>query len=145
SQPATMNGAIIGLEHHPQAVLVKEKQVVLEEVTLNLWCAEGVRSFKLSDVQRLRFLNPVMESEFKKALDVVTQGHDKEKKAVSLNCTGHGTRTVKVGYVVENPVWKTSYRLVLDKGKKPFLQGWAVVENNTDEDWNDVAVNLVSG
>src|ERR1051326_267951 len=104
-----------------------------------------MRSVKLSDVQRVRFVNPVMESEFKKALDVVTQGHDTQKKAVSLNFTGTGQRTVRVGYVVENPIWKTSYRLVLDKEKAPFLQGWAVVENNTDEDWNSVGVNLVSG
>jgi len=44
-----------------------------------------------------------------------------------------------VGYVVENPIWKTSYRLVLDKNGKPFLQGWAVVDNPSDDDWNGVA------
>src|SRR5439155_15461645 len=55
-------------------------------------------------------------------------------------------REVRVGYVVENPIWKTSYRLVLDKkGSKPFLQGWAVVENPTDEDWKGVRMALVSG
>jgi hypothetical protein len=47
--------------------------------------------------------------------------------------------------VVENPLWKTSYRLVLDKKDKPYLQGWAVVENATDEDWKDVRMALVSG
>jgi hypothetical protein len=54
---------------------------------------------------------------------------------------------VKVGYVVENPIWKTSYRLVLPKEKedKPFLQGWAIVENPTDEDWKDCRMALVSG
>ncbi len=53
----------------------------------------------------------------------------------------------RVGYVIENPIWKTSYRLVLGKAKedKPFLQGWAVVENATDEDWKDVRMALVSG
>ena len=28
---------------------------------------------------------------------------------------GEGKREVRVGYVIENPIWKTSYRLVLDK------------------------------
>jgi hypothetical protein len=142
TQPGTMNGAIIGIEKQKQPV---GKDGIVETEFLNLWCAEGMRSVKLTDVQRVRFLNPVMESEFKKALDVVTQGHDTQKKAVSLNFTGKGQRTVKVGYVVENPIWKTSYRLVLDKEKAPFLQGWAVVENNTDEDWNSVGVSLLSG
>src|SRR5205085_11416992 len=56
-------------------------------------------------------------------------------------------REVRVGYVVETPVWKTSYRLVLDPaaGGKPYLQGWAVVENPTDEDWSAVRMALVSG
>ena len=54
---------------------------------------------------------------------------------------------MRVGYVIENPIWKTSYRLVLGKAKedKPFLQGWAVVDNATDEDWKDVRMALVSG
>jgi hypothetical protein len=58
---------------------------------------------------------------------------------------GEGKRNVRVGYVIENPIWKTSYRLVLDKKEKPYLQGWAVVENPTDEDWKDVRMALVSG
>ncbi len=63
---------------------------------------------------------------------------------MSINCTGAGKRKVRVGYVIENPIWKTSYRLVLEKGK-PYLQGWAIVENTTDEDWKDVHMALVSG
>jgi hypothetical protein len=142
TQPGTVNGSIIGIERQKQPA---GKDGTVDVELLNMWCAEGIRSFKLSDVQRLRFVNPVIESEFKKALDVVTQGHDMQKKSVSLSFTGTGRRTVKVGYVVENPIWKTSYRLVLDKEKTPFLQGWAVVENNTDEDWNAIAMNLISG
>jgi hypothetical protein len=102
---------------------------------------------KLADVQRVRFLNPVMDNEVRKALETLTLSHDTQKKAVSLNFVGEGKRNVRVGYVIENPIWKTSYRLVLGKAKedKPFLQGWAVVENATDEDWKDVRMALVSG
>ncbi len=52
---------------------------------------------------------------------------------------------VRVGYIQEAPVWKTSYRLVLDDEDKPFLQGWAIVENTTEDDWKDVRLSLVSG
>ena len=105
-----------------------------------------MRSVKLADVQRVRFLNPVMDSEVRKALETLTLSHDTQKKAVSLSFVGEGKRNVRVGYVVENPIWKTSYRLVLGKEKdKPFLQGWAVVENATDEDWKNVRMALVSG
>src|SRR5207302_4575211 len=54
---------------------------------------------------------------------------------------------VSVGYVVESPIWKTTYRLVLGQGAgdKPYLQGWAAVENPSDEDWREVRMALVSG
>jgi hypothetical protein len=121
SQPGTLAGSIIGIEKQKQAA---GKDGMVEVEQLNLWCAEGMRAVKLADVQRIRFLNPVMESEFRKALEVVTLSHDTQKKAVGLSFSGQGKRQVRVGYVVENPIWKTSYRLVLDaKQGKPFLQG----------------------
>src|SRR5262249_14882959 len=142
AQPGTLTGTILGVEDQEQAV-AKEKAVKVE--MLNLWCAEGMRSVKLADVSRVRFLNPVMENEVRRALEVLSLSHDTQKKAVSLVFTGEGKRPVKVSYVVENPIWKTSYRLVLGKDGKPFLQGWAVVENPSDEDWNNVRMALVSG
>jgi hypothetical protein len=141
AQPGTLTGTIIGVEPKEDAV-TKDKIVHVE--MLNLWCAEGMRSLRMPDVLRVRFLNPVMENEVKRALEVLSLSHDTQKKAVSLVFSGEGKRPVKVSYVVENPIWKTSYRLVLTDGK-PYLQGWAVVENPSDEDWNNVRMSLVSG
>ena len=143
AQPATLTGTVVGLERQKVAA---GKDTIETEV-LNLWCADGLRALKLSEVQRVRFLNPVLDGEFKKALETLALSHDTQKKAVSLTFSGEGKRNVRVSYVVENPIWKTSYRLVLDKTKKaaPFLQGWAIVENPTDEDWKDVRMALVSG
>ena len=117
----------------------------VEVELLGLWCTDGIRSLHLNEVARVRFLNPVLESEFRKALETLALSHDTLKKSVSIHFAGQGKREVRVGYVVENPLWKTSYRLVLDKKEKPYLQGWAVVENATDEDWKDVRMALVSG
>jgi hypothetical protein len=142
AQPGTLTGAILGTETQKQPA---GKDAVAEVAVLNLWCAEGLRAVKLSDVQRVRFLNPVLEGEVRKALEALAQGHDAQKKGVSLSCVGKGEREVRVGYVVEAPVWKTSYRLVLNKQGKPFLQGWAIVENPSDEDWHKVGMALVSG
>ncbi len=143
AQPGSMTGAVMGVEK--QKVAAGKDAVEVEQ--LNMWCADGMRSVKLADVQRVRFLNPVMDNEVRKALETLTLSHDTQKKAVALNFAGEGKRQVRVGYVIENPIWKTSYRLVLGKAKedKPFLQGWAVVENATDEDWKDVRMALVSG
>src|SRR5947199_699179 len=145
SQPGNLTGKVISVEQ--QAQPSKEGPAVPVTV-LNLWCAEGVRAVKLGEVQRLRFANPVIENEVRRALETLALSHDSQKKAVSLHFSGEGKRKVEVGYVIENPIWKTSYRLVLGKDggeKKPYLQGWAVVENPTDEDWHGVAMALVSG
>jgi hypothetical protein len=141
NQPGNLTGKIIGVEQ--QAQPSKDGPPILSSV-LNLWCAEGVRAVKMSEVQRLRFMNPVIENEVRRALETLALSHDSQKKAVSLHFAGEGKRKVEVGYVIENPIWKTSYRLVLKEGK-PYLQGWAVVENPTDEDWAQVTMALVSG
>jgi hypothetical protein len=53
---------------------------------------------------------------------------------------------VRIGYIAETPVWRASYRLVLPhEGDAAALQGWALVHNDTDEPWANVAVELVNG
>ncbi|MFM8273957.1 MAG: hypothetical protein ACKODX_16720, partial [Gemmata sp.] len=64
-----------------------------------------------------------------------------------------GTRRVRVSYVLEAPVWKATYRVLLEEGdergaggpRAPLIQGWAVVDNTSDEDWQDVDLTLVAG
>jgi len=141
--PGTLTGTILGMEtahrpHSPTAAAVAEMEL------LNLSCAEGLRSVPLSALQRVRFLNPTVENELRRALEVVAVGHDSLKKTVHLGFKGDGKREVRVGYVVENPIWKTSYRLVKSDDGKWRLQAWANVENTSDEDWNDVKLTLVS-
>jgi hypothetical protein len=142
--PGTLTGTIIGMEsaHRlptPTATATAEMELV------NLMCTEGLRTVPINQVQRLRFLNPVIESELRRALEVVAGGHDSQKKSVRLGFHGEGKREVKVGYVGENPIWKTSYRIVMDKDGKAKLVGWANIENTSDEDWQDIKLTLVSG
>ncbi|MBA2224983.1 DUF4139 domain-containing protein [Thermogemmata fonticola] len=143
NQPGKLNGVIVGVEKQKAPA----GNTTIDVEVLNLWCAEGLRSVKLTEIQQLKFLNPVIESEFRRALEVLSLSHDTQKKAVSLYFSGQGKRKVQVGYVVEAPIWKTSYRLILDKDDKeaPYLQGWALVENPTDDDWENVRMVLVSG
>jgi hypothetical protein len=112
---------------------------------LNLFTAGGMQAVNLADVTQIRFLNPTLEAELRKALETLALSKDTRKKSVRVQFKGAGKRPVRVSYVNESPVWKTSYRLVLDPKGKPFLQGWAVVENPSDEDWTDVRMALVSG
>lgn len=141
--PATLSGVIVGMETAHRAIS-PTSATASEMELLNVSCVEGIRSVPLAAVQRIRFLNPNVETEFKRALEVVAVGHDSLKKTVHLGFQGEGKREVKVGYVVENPIWKTSYRMVKSEDGKWRLQAWANVENTSDDDWNDVKLTLVS-
>lgn len=141
--PATLSGTIVGMEtaHRPHSATAP---AAVDTELLNLACVEGLRSVPLASVQRIRFLNPTVENELRRALEVVAVGHDSLKKTVHLDFQAEGKREVKVGYVVENPIWKTSYRLVKNEEGKWRLQAWANVENTSDDDWNDIKLTLVS-
>ena len=52
------------------------------------------------------------------------------------------TRRLRLSYVTEAPSWKPSYRVVVGKGGKVDLQGWAVVDNTSGEDWRDVKLGV---
>lgn len=161
-QSETIAGLVVGVEKQRQPV---GKDQIVELAQLNLLTRDGLRGVPLGQVQRVRFLKQGLDQEFRKALEVLATGHDKSKKTVSLNFSGDGRRSVKVGYVTEAPMWKTSYRLSIARKNKEskvskegdkdnispvsqdevVLQGWAIVENTSDEDWGSVQLGLVSG
>lgn len=136
-----VRGTILGVEK-------REKEVgddkTIEVRYLNLLTDEGLRSVPLDSVGLIKLANPKLDAELRQALTVLALGNSKDKKSVELKFTGEGKRKVRVGYIQESPIWKTSYRLVISD-EKPLLQGWAIVENTTEEDWNDVALTLISG
>lgn len=139
--PEPAEGVIVGVERNVEQV----DDRAVEIKTLNLLTDEGLASIRLAGVRRIKLLNEKLDEEFRRALAILAADQAVEKKQVTLNFHGDGKRTVRVGYIQESPIWKTSYRLVLRKDERPFLQGWAIVDNTTEEDWNDVSLTLVSG
>jgi hypothetical protein len=142
ANPFKVTGTIIGMEAHNQPA---GKDAVVEVEQLNLLTAEGMLSIPLTQVLSVRFMNQTLDNEFRRALQVLAGSHDVQKKTVALHFNGNAKRAVKVGYVVERPIWKTTYRLVLEAAGKLFIQGWAIVENTSDDDWNNIRMVLVSG
>ncbi len=137
-----ITGSIIGVETR-QAQTGPKGDVAGEFLTLNT--QTGITSLALIDVQGIRFLRKEVQDDLAQALQVLSSSHGIEKKKVVLHFTGTGKRRVRIGYILESPVWKTSYRLVLADKSPHLLQGWAMVENTSDTDWRSVALTLVSG
>jgi hypothetical protein len=144
----TVSGTILGVESKERPAGSKDDQKVVKTWHLNIIGGGGIRSVALDDVRSLTLEDAALQSELDQALAALAQARDKDKKPVIVNFDGTGERRVALGYVVETPVWKTSYRLILPEESSKDganLMGWAIVENQTDNDWNDVTLDLVGG
>ena len=143
SHTEKVSGTILGVEMRR---IPADKGEPIEAAVLNLLSSATIRAIELQSISGLTLDDPELQGELTKALSALSQARDQDKKPVSINFTGEGTRRVRIGYVVETPIWKTSYRLLLDdKKNSAHLQGWAIVENQTESDWNGVSLALVSG
>jgi len=137
-----VSGTILGVEE--KTTIVKEQTITRH--VMNLLNGAMIKSIELEELTDLQLEDVGLQEELAKALAALAQSRDQDKKPVTISFTGKDARRVRIGYVVETPVWKTSYRLILsDNEEKPKLQGWAIVENQTDNDWKDVSLSLVSG
>jgi hypothetical protein len=143
--PNSIVGTLLGVEKKTESVGEGSQRRVIEQEYINLLTEEGFRSLSLTNIQRIKLTNPALNFELNQALAILASNHDAQKKTVSITFDGTGSRQARVAYLTETPVWKTSYRLVLDDNKAPYLQGWAIVENTTEQDWRNVTLSLVSG
>jgi hypothetical protein len=140
----TITGKIISVE--TQVQVVGQPPAKIERELLNLLTERGMMAISLNEIRGIRLLDERLQGELNQALNLLADSRDTEKKAVEIHFAGEGERKIVIGYVVESPVWKTSYRLLLpDKGGKAQMQGWAIVENTSDSDWKNVRLSLVSG
>lgn len=143
-QGENLEGTILGVEERPVAVNKKDEPI--NDWVINLVHGGRIRALPLRDIRHLELSNPTLRDELANALTTLDQGRGKDKKPVTLRFSGSGQRKVRIGYVVEAPVWKSSYRLILDeKDGTGRIQGWAIVENQTDHDWENIRLSLISG
>jgi hypothetical protein len=63
---------------------------------------------------------------------------------MSLRLAETAPTDVVLTYVTESPAWKPSYRVVVEPGGKVMIEGWAIVDNTSGEDWNNVLVGVGS-
>ena len=136
--PESVTGRIVTVEQRPSG------QGGDNRPWLVLATAQGVRAFPVDGMAAFRFVDSGLSDDFGKALAMLLGAHDADRRTLELRLPGTGTRESAIGYVVAAPVWKVSYRLDL-QGARPWFQGWAIVDNPSDQDWKNVSLSLVSG
>jgi hypothetical protein len=102
-------------------------------------------SFDLSDVRSVKLADEGTRRDISEFANATASARRRDAKTIVVTSDGAGAREMLVSYTIAAPIWKTTYRVVLDATGKPFFQGWAIVDNVSDEDWNDVELSLISG
>jgi hypothetical protein len=67
-----------------------------------------------------------------------------DETQVTIEVTDDSKGRLAAGYVRQVPVWRTMYK-IMAREKDVMLEAWAIVHNDTDEDWERVHLTLVSG
>lgn len=104
-----------------------------------------ISSFDLSEVRGVRLLENGTVKDVNEFANATALARRRDAKTITVTSDGSGQREMIVSYIIAAPIWKTTYRVVMDEQGKPFFQGWAIVDNVSDEDWRDVQLSLVSG
>ena len=109
--------------------------------------AGELRTVELGPTVNLRLLEKSLAPQMDRYLDIVSSTRAADLRTMTIRTEGQGERRIFVSYISETPVWKATYRLVLGgkAGTAPLLQGWAIVDNTSGQDWKNVSLSLVAG
>ena len=129
--------------HHKKSA--QDKPEPKPELMLLLLTADNeIRQFPSTEIVAVRPTSAVAASRLGLALNSLSSRAAQRRRMVRVIAASN--RPVTLGYIAETPLWRTTYRVVLDtEGKQGMLQGWALMHNDTDEDWKQVRVQLVNG
>lgn len=146
-------GVIIGVQRSQRPVDSADGSSVVPTAQLNLLDGASMSTVFMDDVLGIRLVDETLAKDLADALAAIAADRTGGLATVRVGFDeGEGTgRGVRIGYVHEMPVWKATYRLVLPELSgshsegNALIQGWAIVENTTDTDWDDVQLSLAAG
>src|SRR5437868_9550902 len=99
-------------------------------------------SFDLADVRSIKLIDEGTRRDVSEFANATASARRRDAKTIVVTSDGNGSREMLVSYTIAAPIWKTTYRVVLDSQGKPFFQGWAIVDNVSEEDWTSVSLAL---
>ena len=115
------------------------------EVVVLLTDTGDIRSFDLSTVPAVRLSDPKLQSMLRDYLTVISGARSRDRRNVFIDASKQGARRVTANYMTPSAVWKSSYRLIFGATGDPTLEGWAIVDNTSGDDWTNVNLAVVSG
>ncbi len=140
----TVTGAVLTVEHRKSQVAPDKLPVITNFLVLSAEGGELV-SLDLAEIRSLKLADGEARKDVETFTEASAAARRRDSKTILVTSDGAGEREMVISYTLAAPIWKTTYRVVLDPAGKPYFQGWAIVDNVSEDDWTDVSLSLVSG
>ncbi|MEN3930949.1 DUF4139 domain-containing protein [Microvirga sp. W0021] len=138
----SVTGQIVTIE---QQTLETTKEQSRKTYLLTIFSNGKLSTFDLQQVE-VSFNDPALRTKMQSAFTDMAATQSSNTRNIDIHFDGENERKVALNYIVPAPVWKATYRLILKPdNKNAELQGWAIIENDTSDDWNDIQLTLSSG
>jgi hypothetical protein len=141
-----LTGRLMAIESRTEKSGTGEDAV--DKFYLTLVAASGaVKVIELTPALSVRPLDGNLQGQLDRYLELLSSTHSTGLRHLTLNALGQGQRELRVSYISEVPVWKSTYRIVFPRtaNGNATMQGWAVVDNTVGAHWNNVQLSLVAG
>ena len=140
----TATGSILTVEERKSQIDADKPPTVTRSLVIASDKGELV-GFDLNEVRSVQLVDEGTRRDITQFASASASARRRDAKTIVVTSDGAGSREMVVSYTIAAPIWKTTYRAVLDQSGKPFFQGWALVDNVSDEDWTNIQLSLVSG
>jgi hypothetical protein len=138
--PDTLSGTIVS------ARTSKPDEKTAERETVVLLTDSGeIRTLDLGAASSVKLSDPKLQTLLRDYLTVLSGARSKDRRSVYIDAAGTAARQLSASYMTPSAVWKSSYRLIFAPQGEPTLEGWAIVDNTSGEDWSNVKLSVVSG
>jgi hypothetical protein len=141
-----ITGRLLSIESRTEKV--GDGDSTVDKFYLSVITSSGAaRVIELTPALSVRPLDGNLQGQLDRYLELLSSTHATGLRHLTLNALGQGQRELRVSYISEVPVWKSTYRIVfpLAPNGKATMQGWAVVDNTVGADWDNVQLSLVAG
>ena len=149
----SLTGRLMSIESRSEKAGDANSTTLVDRDYLTIVTTAGaVRVVELTPGLSVRPLDAGLQGQLDRYLELLSSTRSTGLRHLTLDALGAGQRQLRVSYISEVPVWKSTYRLVFPKDSadsanpvKAILQGWAVVDNTIGSDWDNVQLSLVAG
>ena len=141
-----ITGRLLSIESRTEKI--GDTDTTIDKFYLTLIATSGaVRVIELTPTLSVRPLDANLQGQLDRYLELLSTTHSTGLRHLTLDAVGVGQRELRVSYISEVPVWKSTYRIVFPRtpNGNATMQGWAVVDNTVGADWDNVQLSLVAG